>query len=161
MKSHGSQSERLAVLSQAEQEALYGLPDKTMCRGVRSCSAASMRWNSAFLEPAGPFEKVEGSYYYCAESVLLPDYRGQGAGHRFFDLREQQARALGDSHAAFCAVARPEDHPARPPKYAPLDPFWRKRGYAPVPGLVTEFSWRDLDQPHDTLKPMQFWMRDL
>ncbi len=27
MKSHGSQSERLAVLSQAEQEALYGLPD--------------------------------------------------------------------------------------------------------------------------------------
>ncbi|MBK8769033.1 MAG: GNAT family N-acetyltransferase [Rhizobiales bacterium] len=101
------------------------------------------------------------SIFYCAESVLLPDYRGQGAGHRFFDLREQQARALGASHAAFCAVARPEDHPARPPKYAPLDPFWRKRGYAPVPGLVTEFSWRDLDQPHDTLKPMQFWMRDL
>ncbi len=25
-----------------------------------------MRWNSAFLEPAGPFEKVEGSYYYLS-----------------------------------------------------------------------------------------------
>ncbi len=99
--------------------------------------------------------------FYCAESVLLPDCRGQGAGHRFFDLREEQGRELGASHATFCAVQRPQDHPARPSGYAPLDPFWRKRGYAPVDGLTTEFSWRDIGEPHDTLKPMQFWMRDL
>lgn len=99
--------------------------------------------------------------FYCAESVLLPAYRGQGAGHRFFDLREAQARTLGARSSAFCAVMRPADHPARPADYAPLDGFWHKRGYAPVPGLVTAFSWRDLGEAHDTLKPMQFWMRDL
>lgn len=104
---------------------------------------------------------VVNEIFYCAESVLLPDYRGQGAGHRFFDLREAQGRKLGASHATFCAVMRPADHPARPAGYAPLDPFWRKRGYAPVEGLTTEFSWRDIGEPHDTLKPMQFWMRDL
>ena len=35
--------------------------------------------------------------FYCAESVLLPDYRGQGVGHKFFDLREAHARRLGFS----------------------------------------------------------------
>ncbi|MEM9843369.1 MAG: GNAT family N-acetyltransferase, partial [Pseudomonadota bacterium] len=29
--------------------------------------------------------------FYCAESVLLPEYRGQGLGHAFFDVREAHA----------------------------------------------------------------------
>lgn len=99
--------------------------------------------------------------FYCAESVLLPDYRGQGIGHRFFDLREDHARAHGFARCAFCGVVRPEDHPARPADYAPLDPFWRKRGYAPLPGVVARFSWKDLGDRDETLKPLQFWMRDL
>jgi len=99
--------------------------------------------------------------FYCAESVLLPAYRGQGAGHRFFDLREGQARALGLSHAAFCSVKRPADHPARPETYRPLDGFWRKRGYAPLPGVVARFSWRDIGEGAETAKPLQVWMRSL
>ena len=99
--------------------------------------------------------------FYCAESVLLPEYRGQGAGHRFFDLREAHARALGATHAAFCAVQRPDDHPLRPAGYRPLDGFWRARGYAPLPGAVARFAWKDVDQPGETEKPLQFWMRAL
>lgn len=71
--------------------------------------------------------------FYCAESVLLSDYRGQGAGHRFFDAREAHARSLGFAKSAFCSVVRPPDHPARPKDYRPLDPFWHARGYAPCP----------------------------
>ena len=99
--------------------------------------------------------------FYCAESVLLPAYRGQGAGHRFFDLREDQARALGLSHAAFCSVQRASDHPARPEGYRPLDGFWRKRGYAPVRGVVAQFTWRDIGEDAETAKPLQVWMRPL
>ncbi|MEC3862053.1 GNAT family N-acetyltransferase [Mesobacterium sp. TK19101] len=99
--------------------------------------------------------------FYCAESVLLPDYRGRGIGHRFFDLREAHARRLGRTHSAFCAVQRPVDHPLRPAGYAALDPFWRKRGYAPVPGVVAHFRWKDVDQGESTEKPLQFWMRAL
>ena len=52
--------------------------------------------------------------FYCAESVLLPEYRGQGAGHGFFEHREAHARALGFKKSAFCGVQRPADHPMRP-----------------------------------------------
>jgi len=99
--------------------------------------------------------------FYCAESVLLPEYRGHGIGHAFFDAREAHARDLGRSHAAFCGVVRPDDHPLRPPDYRPLDAFWRKRGYAPVPGAVAEFAWKDIDRTAETPHKLQFWMRRL
>jgi hypothetical protein len=62
---------------------------------------------------------------------------------------------------AFCAVARPAGHSLRPANYVPLDGFWRKRGYAPVDGAVARFAWKDIDQPGETEKPLQFWMRQL
>ena len=99
--------------------------------------------------------------FYCAESVLLPGYRGQGIGHRFFDLREDHARSLGLEKVAFCGVIRPEDHPLRPIGYAPLDGFWRKRGYRPLAGVVAQFGWKDLDQSAETDKPLQFWIKTL
>ncbi|WP_417599547.1 GNAT family N-acetyltransferase [Pararhodobacter oceanensis] len=99
--------------------------------------------------------------FYCAESVLLPEFRGQGIGHRFFDIREAHARDMGRGYVAFCAVQRPEDHPARPANYRPLDGFWRARGYAPLEGAVAQFGWKDLGAAQDTLKPLQVWMRKL
>jgi len=99
--------------------------------------------------------------FYCAESVLLPEYRGQGIGHAFFDAREDHARALGHRYSAFCGVQRTKDHPLRPDDYQPLDAFWRKRGYAPVEGAVAQFAWKDIDQEAETDHPLQFWMRRL
>lgn len=99
--------------------------------------------------------------FYCAESVLLPAYRGHGLGHAFFDAREAHARALGRSFSAFCAVMRPADHPLRPAGYRPLDGFWRKRGYELMPGVVARFRWTDLGDGEQTEKPLQFWGRAL
>ena len=104
-----------------------------------------------------PMETV----FYCAESVLLPEYRGQRLGHRFFDLREAHGRDLGRTTSTFCAVIRPEDHPARPTDYRPLDPFWRKRGYSPWAGCVAYFGWRDIGDKDETRKPLQFWGKAL
>ena len=99
--------------------------------------------------------------FYCAESVLLPAYRGQGIGHRFFDLREAHARALGFGKCCFCAVIRPDDHPSRPATYHTLDAFWRTRGYAPLSNVIAHFEWKDLGNAAQTAKPLQFWIRDL
>lgn len=99
--------------------------------------------------------------FYFGESVLLPDYRGRGIGHAFFDHREVQARQCGATATTFAAVIRPENHPARPAGYTPLDAFWTKRGYAPVPGFVTELAWKDHGEAHESPKPMQYWMRSL
>ncbi|MCG7520825.1 GNAT family N-acetyltransferase [Ruegeria sp. Ofav3-42] len=99
--------------------------------------------------------------FYCAESVLLSDYRGQGVGHKFFDLREAHARSLGFTKCAFCGVQRSADHPMRPESYRLLDAFWRARGYGPLPGVIAQFSWKDIGDKHETAKPLQFWIRDL
>ncbi|MCM2561490.1 GNAT family N-acetyltransferase [Lutimaribacter sp. EGI FJ00015] len=101
------------------------------------------------------------SIFYCAESVLLPEYRGQGVGHRFFDLRENHAREMGRATSAFCGVVRPDDHPLKPAGYVPLDAFWRKRGYEKLPGAVAHFGWKDIDRAEETKKPLQFWTREL
>lgn len=99
---------------------------------------------------------------YFGESVLLPAYRGQGIGHAFFDAREDHARSKGRfTHTAFCSVVRPANHPLKPRGYRPLDPFWRKRGYAPVPGLAGSLAWLDLGEAAETQKSMQYWMRAL
>jgi len=97
--------------------------------------------------------------FYFGESVLLPQYRGRGIGHAFFDHREAQARACRANAACFAAVIRPDDHPARPADHAPLDRFWTGRGYAQVPGLVTQLGWKDHGDADETIKPMQYWLK--
>lgn len=99
--------------------------------------------------------------FYCGESVLLRSHRGHGLGHAFFEGREAQAHRLGGfTHSTFCRVLRPDDHPLKPTDYVPLDAFWRKRGYAPV-DIFAEFDWKDVDQPAETTKRLQFWMKPL
>lgn len=104
-----------------------------------------------------PLERI----FYCAESVLLPAYRGLGLGHRFFDEREAFARAHGFQKCCFCAVVRPADHPARPKDHRALDAFWRGRGYAPVNGAIATLGWKDRGASGESDKPLQVWMRDL
>jgi GNAT superfamily N-acetyltransferase len=111
------------------------------------------------LRTAGyPIERL----FYFGESVLEKGWRGRGIGVRFFAEREAWARGLGGyTHAVFCAVIRPADHPLRPPSYVPLDDFWRRRGFARIEALTCEFSWKDVDQPVETAKPMAYWIKAL
>lgn len=111
----------------------------------------------AFADQTMPIQTI----FYCAESVLLPEYRGRGIGGRFFDHREAHARALGRDWSAFCAVIRANDHPARPAGYKPHDGFWTHRGYARLPGAVATFRWKDHGDAVETEKPLQFWIRGL
>ncbi len=100
--------------------------------------------------------------FYFGESLLLPEYRGLGLGHRFFEVREAHAASFGNYRlTCFCAVDRPAGHPLRPPGYRPLDAFWIKRGYRKEPALHTSFSWPDLGDTASTPKPMIFWTRPL
>lgn len=109
-----------------------------------------------------PFETSElgvSDVLYLGESVLLPEYRGRGLGHAFFDGREAHARRLGLGVTAFCAVQRPENHPARPANYRPLNAFWAARGYVERPDLNTTMEWQDVGETAETPKPMRFWLR--
>lgn len=98
--------------------------------------------------------------FYCAESVLLPDCRGQGAGHVFFDRREAHARKNGFSIAMFCGVERPDDHPLRPADARSLAPFWEKRGYR-ARDAVIRMTWRDRNENRPSEKTLRVWTKSL
>lgn len=98
--------------------------------------------------------------FYCAESVLLPDYRGQGAGHVFFDRREAHARKSCFSVAMFCGVERPDDHPLRPADARSLAPFWEKRGYR-ARDAVIRMTWRDRNEDRPSEKTLRVWTKPL
>lgn len=103
-----------------------------------------------------------GRIFYCAESVLRREYRGQGVGGRFFDEREAHARELGGfDRYCFCAVERPVDHPLRPAAWQGHDRFWEQRGYTRHPELGATYHWKDIDQAGQTSKRLVFWLKSV
>ena len=102
------------------------------------------------------------SIFYFGESVLDKAYRGQGIGVKFFEEREAFAKSLGQfNRCSFCGVVRPAQHPLMPDNYLPLDSFWKKRGYQRMEGLTCEIAWKDLDEPEESSKSLQFWSKEV
>lgn len=99
--------------------------------------------------------------FYCAESVLLPAYRGRGIYRHFFAEREAQARRLQLRHSVFCAVQRSENHPLKPAGYQSLDSIWRRYGYQSLPGVAAQFPWQDVDADQTTQKTLSFYHKHL
>ena len=111
-----------------------------------------------------PFDQAgidTSKIFYFGESVLLPEYRGHGVGHAFFDIRESAAWAWGADKTAFCAVQRPDAHPLKPDDYRPLDAFWQSRGYERRNDLVCAFKWKDRGDQAQTEKNLTFWLHKL
>lgn len=103
--------------------------------------------------------KIE-EFFYFGESVLLPEYRGKGIGHAFFDEREKVALSFPYiKTTTFCAVQRSADHPMKPAGYQPLDEFWKKRGYKKDSQLTSQFEWLDIGESHETSKNMVYWLK--
>ena len=100
--------------------------------------------------------------FYCGESVLKKEYRGQGIYKEFFKRREDYAASfMSIRQICFCAVERPEDHPLKPQGYISFDAVWTKYGYTKRDELNCLFPWKDIDQNEETLHPMKFWTKDL
>ncbi len=103
---------------------------------------------------------VAGVFYF-GESVLLPEYRGRGIGHGFFDGREAHARALGGfAMTAFAAVDRDPADPRRPAAHRGNEAFWARRGYARQPGMTMQLCW-DETGVGETVHALTFWTRPL
>ena len=102
--------------------------------------------------------------FYFGESVLLPEYRGQGVYREFFQRREQYVVGLNQdgnryTGMCFCAVERPLNHPLRPQGYQPLDEIWQHFGYRQLDGLRMAFDWKDVDQVSETSHLMSYWIK--
>ena len=113
----------------------------------------------AFREPFVARGIDAPEVFYFGESVLLPEYRGRGIGHAFFDGREAQAKALGFRYTAFCSVDRDGDDPRRPADHRPNDAFWSKRGYARCAGMTMRLPWEEPGRG-EVEHTLTFWLRD-
>ncbi len=151
----------LSTYLKSEETVIVIVKDGEQVVGASSGLPLSMETEEV-LEPFNASAIRPEEVFYFGESLLLKLYRGRGIGHVFFDEREKHARWLKRyKYTAFFAVQRPKTHPLRPKDYIPLDAFWRKRGYEPQPGLISHYSWKDIDQAVETKKPMMFWIRKL
>lgn len=102
-----------------------------------------------------------GRVFYLGESVLLPQYRGHGIGHVFFDHREAHARSLGRfDTTAFCAVDRDADDSRRPEAHRDNAAFWVARGYARQAGMTMRLRWNEVGGG-EIEHALTFWLRPL
>ena len=156
-----SEEEYLMAFSAARTAGLVVALDGDAAVGCSSC--LGLAEETAALR--APFEDRgidPGRVFYFGESVLLPAYRGRGVGVGFFAAREAHARAVSDcDFAAFCAVMRPAAHPLKPAGAAPLDGFWRRRGFVPYPAMVCRMAWKQVDTVGEVENRLSFWMKSL
>ncbi|MEZ4364435.1 MAG: GNAT family N-acetyltransferase [Kofleriaceae bacterium] len=150
LRGYGASPQSLVVLAQDGEEVV----------GASTAMPAT-----AHTDEVGPVLAAAGydasKVYYYGESVLRASYRGRGLGRAFMDAREAAARRFGFTTAAFCAVVRPADHPARPSGYAPLDAFWQRCGFVRRPDIVTQFEWLDVGDDAPSPKALVFWLKEL
>lgn len=154
----GYEAAYLAEYAAAPDAVLVAAFDGARIVGAAT-AAPMMHQKAEFRAPFAARGIDVSRLFYFGESVLLPEYRGAGVGHAFFDQREAQAIRCGASAACFAAVVRAGDHPARPAGYVPLDAFWTKRGYAVVPDLVTALAWKEHGGVGERMNAMQYWLK--
>ncbi|KZM39819.1 hypothetical protein OA92_18780 [Marinomonas sp. SBI22] len=134
--------------------------DKGVVVGAASClplSHAKTEFQQPFLKAGWDLSKG----FYFAESVLLPEYRGQGAGSIFFRLREEIALQQEQyKYLAFCTVDRQNYTELKPENYHTLDNFWHLQGFKATE-LTARFAWRDRGEPRASMKNMPFWIKSI
>lgn len=155
----GYEEKYLAAYADSPGAAVIAAIDGERAVGCATCqpmteatTAVQQAFRSRGMDP--------GRWCYFGESVLLPEYRGRGAGVRFFAEREAHARALGLQAASFCGVTRNDNDPRRPRDHTPLDAFWVKRGYSRRADISVVFTWREVGDDRETPHALGFWVKD-
>lgn len=111
-----------------------------------------------------PFENSSyniSDIFYFGESVLLPQYRGNGIGNKFFQEREKFALSLGYNSFVFCAVNRGQNHSLKPNNYRDLGKWWSRIGYQPMTYFVCNYSWKEVNSEKEVMNSLTFWQKGL
>jgi GNAT superfamily N-acetyltransferase len=153
--------DHLQALAASSRSAVIMAFDGELPVGAATClplEDAAASYQAPFFARAWPVDR----FFYLAEAVLLPEYRGRGIGAAFLAQRETHIRAVSTcDFACFCAIERPDNHPARPSSWVPLDALWRRHGYSPVPGFHSTMRWKEFGRSDESNLTMQVWVKPL
>lgn len=129
-------------------------------------ATTGMALNEAAPEFSKPFQDSDFPYnlsniFYLGESVVEKNFRGRGFGKIFFDIRESWAKNTIPNleWTTFCAVLRPNNHPAKPTHYQNLESFWQRLGYEKQDGLIAQFEWKEIGENKESTKPLMYWTK--
>jgi GNAT superfamily N-acetyltransferase len=155
------EKEYLKTYAESGRSFLFAVYDGRQMVGATTCIPLKDE-TAAVRKPFEDAGFAVDTIFYFGESILLPEYRGLGLGHRFFDEREAHALSFGSyKSTCLCAVDRGEHHPAQPKTYRPNDIFWQKRGYIKEPSLQSSMDWPDIGETTSSAKNMIFWTKEL
>lgn len=113
---------------------------------------AADEFKAANLDPKG--------FYYFAEAIVIPEYRGKKLFMQLFSQFEAWVVAQGYTHGCFVSEAY-DNHPLKPHDYKELDPLWRLLGYEKTNITVT-YGWSTI-QPDGSSRMqdhvMPYWIK--
>lgn len=155
------EKEYLATYTRSARSFLFGVYKGEKMVGATTCIPLSDE-ESEICKPFEDAGMAIERIFYFGESILLPEFRGRGLGHRFFDEREAHARSFGTyQKAAFLSVERDSRHPAKPQNYRSNEAFWKKRGYSKKPAIRATLEWPDVGEVEASPKKLVCWMKAL
>lgn len=113
---------------------------------------------SFFVERNIPMDSI----FYVGEMTVDKEYRKKWIGARMYELFEQFVRENTTYHQiGFFAVVSPEDDPRRTSDYFCLDEIYVRKGFVQQPGMVAQFSWKEIGNENESCHPMIFWIKKL
>jgi GNAT superfamily N-acetyltransferase len=149
----------LRALAESPRSALIIAYDGDVAVGASTC----LPLEDATEDVRAPFQERGwklSRWFYFAESVLLPAYRGRGASKVFLSTKEQHVRTVSCcDRICFCTMLGSESYPSSHAGTNPLDAFWRRQGYKPCPGLRCTMSWRKIGESADSDISLLFWVK--
>jgi GNAT superfamily N-acetyltransferase len=112
-------------------------------------------FTAAGLDPA--------EFYYYAEILVDPAYRGRGIAKEIYRERERRARAWGYRRLCLAVVQRSPNHPLRPPDYQPPERIWIRDGFVKT-DIRFAYRWPTIQSGGGVVEQdnlMAYWTKDL
>jgi len=98
-------------------------------------------------------------YCYVGELMVLPAYRTAQLINTCCAHYEQYARTHKYTFAIFITIDRPDNHPAKPSGYRPLEPLWRRLGFELIPDMKIESDWQQVDTQKREQNTLSLWRK--
>lgn len=102
-------------------------------------------------------------YYYCAELIVLPKFRGIGLTRKLLEIQDKKIAEWGFKSTCLLTIVRDTHHPLKPIEYKPTDEIWEKMGFHKTDLMISQ-DWPTIQADRSVKNAeniLQFWEKDI